>query len=241
MPSLTLGRIPLPLFPCVIDTQVQQWLESLDVPPVSNDSVLMLACPECGHTKDCINQQLLKGTAWKTVACRRCRNSRSSAKWKCVCGVPWYICTTHAPVGHSAARKPKDKGPTTSEPASIADGIVAPVSTLGRQLSNPAMPRPLKRSLTSVGHNPCPSYSQISYDNTSNQHGEQLERLCKRSHQAVRHDSSQKPRATKRKATPARSSSNKKSRDQCNAEAIAAVSRMRQTRLQQTDPGLGGI
>ena len=55
------------LFPCVIDTQVQQWLESLDVPPVSNDSVLMLACPECGHTKDCINQQLLKVTAWKTA------------------------------------------------------------------------------------------------------------------------------------------------------------------------------
>ena len=239
MPSLTLGRIPLPLFPCVIDTQVQQWLESLDVPPVSNDSVLMLACPECGHTKDCINQQLLKGTAWKTVACRRCRNSRSSAKWKCVCGVPWYICTTHAPVGHSAARKPKDKGPTTSEPASMADGIVAPGST-SAQLSNPAMPRPLKRSLTSVGHNPCPSYTQVSHD-TSSQHGEQLEGLCKRRHQAVRHDPKPKTGAIKRKATPAGSSSNKKSRAQSNAEAIAAVNRMRQLRSQQADPGLGGI
>jgi hypothetical protein len=121
----------------------------------------------------------------------------------------------------------------------MADWIVVPVSNPA-QLSSPAMPRPLKRSLTSDGHDPCPSYSQISY-NTSNQHGEQLERLCKRSHQAVRHDQNPQTRVTKRKATPAGSSSNKNNRNQSNAEAIAAVARMRQSRLQQADPGLGGI
>ena len=149
------------------------------------------------------------------------------------------MCAKHAPVGHSAVRKLKDKGPTTSGPASMVDGIVAPVS-VSVQLSNPAMPRPPKRSLTSVGHNPCPSYTQISHD-TSNPHGGQLERLCKRRQQAVRHDQNPQTRVTKRKATPAGSSSNKKTRSQCNAEAIAAVTRMRQTRLQQADPGLGGI
>jgi hypothetical protein len=63
---------------------------------------LYLKCPSCGRTKDCGASKLINDATWLPVSCKWCKLARSSAKWMCQCGVPWFVCDAHASIGHAA-------------------------------------------------------------------------------------------------------------------------------------------
>ena len=234
------------LFPCVTNTQVNEWFQQWVTPEPSqceSKAQLLLACPVCSCIKDCANQLLLKGTAWRTITCTSsvCKMSRTSAKWSCACGIPWYLCKTHAPIGHAAGRL--RKSPLTGE-ASRAVGTGAQVSGFSgcggsAPQSLPARPRPSKRRWTSVTHG-ISSSSQI-HDN-SNSLGSQLERVCRRRHQADCHETfDPKPSTRKRRVQPhanCTGNKNKKRKLDQHDNVIAAIERMREGALDQ-DLGLG--
>ena len=66
-------------------------------------------CPLCKTPKNVWGRLLLKGTSWRQITClnRNCRNTRTSAKWLCNCGKPWYLCNIHAPLGHLSGTAPR--------------------------------------------------------------------------------------------------------------------------------------
>ena len=97
-------------FPCVIPTQVEDWYLNREIPQVQPCvPCLTLHCPLCKTPKNVWGRLLLKGTCWKQITClsRSCRNTRTSAKWLCDCGRPWYICNIHAPLGHLSGTAPR--------------------------------------------------------------------------------------------------------------------------------------
>ena len=97
-------------FPCVTHTQVELWYQSLEIPQVHTiDPCLNLCCPLCKVPKNVWGRLLLKGTSWRQITCLNpdCRNTRSSAKWMCACGKPWYLCNIHAPLGHLSGTAPR--------------------------------------------------------------------------------------------------------------------------------------
>jgi hypothetical protein len=63
---------------------------------------LVLQCPSCDKSRECGTTKLIQDAKWKAIACKWCKFARSSAKWRCSCGVPWYVCDTHAGIGHAA-------------------------------------------------------------------------------------------------------------------------------------------
>ena len=91
--------------------QVDQWLQSIQLPDVPEISTLKLHCPVCNVAKECKNHTLLKGTKWCSILCAHCHRARTSAKWQCSCNKPWYLCPTHGPIGHAVGAG-KAKQPT---------------------------------------------------------------------------------------------------------------------------------
>ena len=85
-------------------TQLADWISSRSSNRQEVPSDLWLACPVCLKVQDCSKTRLTKGASWKQIVCKatHCRAARSSAKWSCICGKPWYACDIHAVVGHSA-------------------------------------------------------------------------------------------------------------------------------------------
>ena len=230
-------------FPCVIPTQVQTWLQELEAPEIGNNVQLELTCPVCKCTKECSNQVLLKGTTWKVINClhKNCRASRTSSKWICTCGRPWYLCQTHAPIGHAAGRL--RKGPFTGS-ASLAAGTGERVSGFSgvcggpAPQSLPARPRPPKRRWISVTHGVGPT-TQIHHNI---QLGSQLERVCRRRHQVDCHETLATTTGTrKRRVEPHAnciSLNKKKRKSEQHDSVIAAIDRLREGAL-ANDLGLG--
>ena len=80
-----------------------------DPPSTTLRSLLNFTLSSVQNPKNVWGRFLLKGTCWKQIAClnRSCRNTRTSAKWLCDCGRPWYICNIHAPLGHLSGTAPR--------------------------------------------------------------------------------------------------------------------------------------
>ena len=102
---------PTSSFPSLSVSEVESWLKEIGTPNSVQANSLYLHCPLCKHPKDVWGQQLLKGTAWRNIAClnRTCRNSRTAAKWTCPCNKLWYLCAEHAPIGHLSGSAPRSK------------------------------------------------------------------------------------------------------------------------------------
>ena len=102
---------PTSSFPSLSVSEVESWLKEIGTPDSVQANSLYLHCPLCKHPKDVWGQQLLKGTAWRPIAClnRTCRNSRTAAKWTCPCNKLWYLCAEHAPIGHLSGSAPRSK------------------------------------------------------------------------------------------------------------------------------------
>ena len=96
--------------PVMYDMESFQW--NSDGPVAANTNELFfLLCPFCKSHKDCSAIQLLKSGAWKSLGCKRCQRTSTTAKWLCECSVPWYACSTHAKYGHAAGSKQPSRIP----------------------------------------------------------------------------------------------------------------------------------
>ena len=138
-------------------TRIGEWLTSISQPEVSSITTLLLQCPVCHSPKECINKILLKGTTWCSIVCpqQRCRRVRSSAKWLCVCGKPWYLCNVHGPIGHSAGKAKQRCNSHCNHQPSFAPELPMPVEPVPKRrkvgesngLSNRQRPSKRKSSL----------------------------------------------------------------------------------------------
>ena len=86
------------------------WGTALTRPDVK--ATLILVCPLCVAPRDCSMTALTSKGVWKPINCRQCHFARSSAKWSCLCNIPWYACGIHAKIGHLAGMfsRPAVKG-----------------------------------------------------------------------------------------------------------------------------------
>ena len=143
----------------------------------------------------------------------------------------------HAPVGHAIGLK--SKGPSTGN-ASLAAETGARSSDGPVLQSLPARPRSAKRKGISAsaihGERPTPIH-----DIGHNSHGSQLERVCRKRHQADCHDLSNQTSTRKRRvqlhANCTGHKNNKRKADH-DAQAIASIKRLRDGTLDK-DLGLG--
>jgi hypothetical protein len=94
------------IFPQNLD-EVPMHLSKACEPVVQvNSMTLDLVCPQCDRTREAVKCKLLDGTRWKSVWCNQCKQSKAASKWKCLCSVPWYVCSTHAYIGHALSQRP---------------------------------------------------------------------------------------------------------------------------------------
>ena len=109
---------------------------------------MRLSCPVCKCSKECINQVLIKGTAWRSILCPQphCRRARTSAKWQCACNKLWYLCHIHGPVGHAAgaANAKLPRQPNSNEPSSSSHGRHQPSAP---ELVMPVEPGPKRQKV----------------------------------------------------------------------------------------------
>lgn len=109
-------------FVAIKDIQIDDRLKITQVAQQNVDiTSLLLTCPVCNFSKQCCNQALLKGTTLKSIVCPQpqCRSTRSASKWKFACDRPWYLCDTHGPIGHLAGTA---KAQSVKVVAGTADG-----------------------------------------------------------------------------------------------------------------------
>ena len=98
------------VFEEIREQHVDQWLVQVAetrAPPDTINASLVLTCPVCCKPRECNHTKLIKGSSWQPVACKQlqCKAVRASSKWSCACGMLWYACPVHAPIGHTAGRQ----------------------------------------------------------------------------------------------------------------------------------------
>ena len=76
-------------------------LSSESVPSLLGRNPLVLLCPvvACRHMRDVTTTPLYNKGKWSSLSCAKCARMATCRKWLCICGVPWFGCTHHGPVG----------------------------------------------------------------------------------------------------------------------------------------------
>lgn len=59
----------------------------------------LVACPNCGHVRDCANSWLFRPTQHVAILCTACRHFTSGRRWHCECRRAWITCPLHRASG----------------------------------------------------------------------------------------------------------------------------------------------
>ena len=62
----------------------------------------VVLCPRCHTEKPVEHHRMLRGNAWTSIRCNKCKISLVAPKWLCTCKAPWHTCDAHAKYGHAS-------------------------------------------------------------------------------------------------------------------------------------------